>query len=145
MPNVTPFLWFNADLQEVTAFYARIFPDLRVEFLSPMNARFAIGNQEFMALNGGPQFKFNEAFSIFINCETQDEVDRLWTALIRDGGAEGRCGWLKDKFGLSWQVVPSVLGRYLGDADRAKADRVLQAMLKMNKLDISTLDAAYRG
>lgn len=145
MPNLTPFLWFNADLREVTEFYARIFPDLHVETLSPMSARFTMGGQEFMALNGGPRFRFNEAFSIFVTCETQDEIDRYWNALTVAGGEEGRCGWLKDKFGLSWQVIPNVLGSYLADQDRAKADRVLQAMLKMNKLDIAALHAAYHG
>jgi predicted 3-demethylubiquinone-9 3-methyltransferase (glyoxalase superfamily) len=104
-----------------------------------------LDGQEFMALNGGPQFKFNEAVSFFIRCETQDEVDHYWNKLSIDGGAEGQCGWLKDKFGLSWQVIPSTLGRYLSDRDRAKADRVMQAMRKMKKIDVAALDAAYAG
>ena len=110
-----------------------------------MSATFVLEGQEFMALNAGPQFKFNEAVSFFIRCETQDEVDYFWHKLTDDGGAEGRCGWLKDKFGLSWQVIPNALGQYLGDPDRAKADRAMQAMLKMKKIDIAALEASYVG
>ena len=108
-----------------------------------MSATFVLEGQEFMALNAGPQFKFNEAVSFFIRCETQDEVDYFWHKLTDDGGAEGRCGWLKDKFGLSWQVIPNALGQY--DPDRAKADRAMQAMLKMKKIDIAALEASYVG
>ena len=145
MQKITPFLWFDGKLEEVVKFYTTVFSNARVENLSPMSASFVIEGQEFMALNGGPQFKFNEAVSFFIRCETQDEVDYFWHKLTDDGGAESRCGWLKDRFGLSWQVIPNALGQYLGDRDRAKADRVMQAMLKMKKIDIATLEAAYAG
>ncbi|MBS1801951.1 MAG: VOC family protein [Acidobacteria bacterium] len=145
MQKITPFLWFNCDLLEVIEFYTRVFPKLRVESLNPMNASFEIEGQQFMALNAGPQFKFNEAVSFFIRCETQEEVDYYWRELISGGGAEGKCGWLKDKFGLSWQVIPNALGNYLGDKDRAKADRVMQAMFKMTRIEIAALNAAYEG
>lgn len=145
MQKVTPFLWFDGKLEEIVKFYTTVFTNARVLNVSPMNATFVIEGQEFMALNGGPQFKFNEAVSFFIRCETQDEVDAFWEKLTADGGAEGRCGWLKDKFGLSWQVIPDALGQYLSDPDRTKANRVMQAMLKMNKLDIATLESAYVG
>jgi predicted 3-demethylubiquinone-9 3-methyltransferase (glyoxalase superfamily) len=110
-----------------------------------MSATFEIEGQTFIAFNGGPRFQFNEAVSFFVRCEGQAEVDAYWAKLIADGGTEGRCGWLKDKFGLSWQVIPEQLGRYLGDPDRAKADRVLQAMLAMKKIVIAELDAAWAG
>ena len=143
MQKITPFLWFDGNIEEVVKFYTTVFPNVRVESLSPINATFVIDDQEFMALNGGPQFKFNEAVSFFIRCETQDEVDYFWQKLTNDGGVESRCGWLKDKFGLSWQVIPNILGQYLNDPDRTKANRVLQAMFKMTKLDIAALEAAY--
>ena len=145
MHKITPFLWFDGKLEEAVRFYTTVFSNSRVQNLNPMSATFVIEGQEFMALNGGPQFKFNEAVSFFIRCETQDEVDYFWHKLTNDGGGEGRCGWLKDKFGLSWQVIPSALGQYLGDRDRAKANRVMQAMLKMKKIDIAALEAAYVG
>ena len=145
MSKITPFLWFDRNLEDVVAFYQSVFADVRVQHLDQMTASFSIEGQDFMALNGGPQFKFNEATSFFIRCETQDEVDGYWRKLTADGGSEGRCGWLKDKFGLSWQVVPDALGKYLGDKDRAKAGRVMQAMMKMNKIDIAALEAACIG
>ena len=107
-----------------------------------MMATFELDGEKFHALNGGPQFKFNEALSLFVNCETQEEIDEMWSKLSA-GGEEGQCGWLKDKFGLSWQIVPPVLGQLMGDKDRVKANRVLQAMLKMRKIDIKTLKQAY--
>jgi predicted 3-demethylubiquinone-9 3-methyltransferase (glyoxalase superfamily) len=145
MQKITPFLWFDGKLEEAVKFYTTVFRNARVEDLSPMSATFVLEGQEFMALNGGPTFRFNEAVSFFVRCETQDEVDYFWDKLTHDGGAEGRCGWLKDKFGLSWQVIPNSLGQYLGDRDRAKADRVMQAMLKMKKIDIAALEAARVG
>jgi predicted 3-demethylubiquinone-9 3-methyltransferase (glyoxalase superfamily) len=145
MQKITPFLWFDGKLEEAVRFYTTVFRNARVDNLSSWSATFVLDGQEFMALNGGPQFKFNEAVSFFIRCETQDEVDHYWNKLSIDGGAEGQCGWLKDKFGLSWQVIPSTLGRYLSDRDRAKADRVMQAMRKMKKIDVAALDAAYAG
>jgi predicted 3-demethylubiquinone-9 3-methyltransferase (glyoxalase superfamily) len=137
--------WLDGKLKEAVTFYTTVFSNTRVKNLSPMSATFVIEGQEFMALNGGPQFKFNEAVSFFIRCETQAEVDDLWHKLTDDGGIEGRCGWLKDKFGLSWQVIPDALGRYLGDQDRAKAGRVMQAMTAMTKIDIAALEKAYVG
>ena len=145
MQKIVPFLWFDGKLEEATRFYLSVFKNARVLSLDSMSATFEIEGQEFMALNGGPMFKFNEAVSFFIRCESQDEVDDYWSKLTADGGAESRCGWLKDKFGLSWQVIPNELGSYLRDKDRTKADRVLQAMLKMKKIDVAGLDAAYRG
>jgi predicted 3-demethylubiquinone-9 3-methyltransferase (glyoxalase superfamily) len=142
MQKITPFLWFDGNVEEAVKFYTSVFKNARVISQNPMTATFEIEGQEFMALNGGPQFKFNEAVSFFIKCETQDEVDYHWNALTADGGREGKCAWLKDKFGVSWQVVPKALGRYLSDPDREKANRVMQAMLKMNKIIIADLDKA---
>ena len=143
MQKIIPFLWFDGNLEEAVDFYMTVFPNARVESKNPMTASFVIEGQEFMALNGGPQFKFNEAVSFFIRCETQAEIDYYWQHLAGSGGVEGRCGWLKDKFGLSWQVVPNVLAQYLGGPDRLRAQRVMQAMLSMTKLDIAALEAAY--
>lgn len=145
MQKITPFLWFDGRLEEAVKFYTSVFKNSRVISINPMTASFEIEGQQFMGLNGGPMFKFNEAVSFFIACETQDEVNYYWNALIADGGAESKCAWLKDKFGVSWQVVPNALGRYLGDSDGAKADRVMQAMLKMNKIVIAGLDKAAAG
>ena len=145
MQKITPFLWFDGKLEEAVNFYIAVFPNARVESISPMSATFMLEGQVFTAFNGGPQFKFNEAVSFSIQCETQDEVDYFWNKLTMDGGSESRCGWLKDKFGLFWQVTPNKPGQYLSDPDRAKANRVMQAMLKMTKIDISALEIAYIG
>jgi predicted 3-demethylubiquinone-9 3-methyltransferase (glyoxalase superfamily) len=145
MAKITPFLWFDGRLDEAVAFYTSVFKDAQVLSLNPMTASFVLAGQEFMGLNGGPMFQFNEAVSFFVRCETQAEVDYYWTALTAGGGQEGNCAWLKDRFGLSWQIVPTALGRYLGDPDRAKADRVMQAMRAMKKIIIADLDAAAAG
>ncbi len=145
MQKITPFLWFDGRLEEAVKFYTSVFKDSRVVSINPMSATFVIEGQEFMGLNGGPMFTFNEAVSFFIRCETQAEVDYYWSVLTADGGAESKCAWLKDKFGVSWQVVPSALGRYLGDADREKANRVMQAMMKMSKIVIADLERAAAG
>ncbi len=145
MAKITPFLWFDGKVEEAVRFYASVFKKTVVTSLSPMSATFEIEGQPLIAFNGGPQFTFNEAVSLMIQCETQDEVDDYWSKLTADGGAEQPCGWVKDKYGLSWQVIPAVLGRYLGDKDRVKSQRVMQAMLKMKKIDIAALDAAYAG
>jgi predicted 3-demethylubiquinone-9 3-methyltransferase (glyoxalase superfamily) len=145
MQKITPFLWFAGNLEEAVNYYTTVFPNAHVESINPMTATFVIEGQEFMALNGGPQFKFSEAVSFFIRCETQAEIDYFWQRLTADGGVESQCGWLKDKFGLCWQVVPNVLGRYLGGPDREGAQRVMQSMLKMTKFDIAALEAAYEG
>lgn len=148
MQKITPFLWFDSQAEEAMNFYLSIFKNSEVLSTMPgpggsvMGVTFRINGQELIAFNGGPHFKLNEAFSLFVNCETQGEIDELWEKLS-EGGEKSRCGWLKDKFGLSWQLVPPVLGEMLQDKDTAKANRVLQAMLKMDKLDISVLKQAY--
>lgn len=138
MQKITPFLWFDGKAQEAMKFYVSIFKNSKI--LSPN--RFQLDGQEFLVLDGGPQFTFTPAISFFVNCETQQEVDDLWEKLS-EGGEKGRCGWLKDKYGLSWQVIPSDLGKMLGDKDPEKAKRVAQAMLQMNKIDIKCLKQAY--
>jgi len=138
MQKITPFLWFDGRAEEAMKFYVSIFKNSKI-----MGAnRFQLHGQEFMVLNGGPQFTFTPAISFFVNCETQGEVDELWEKLS-EGGEKGRCGWLKDKFGLSWQIIPSGLGKMLHDKDSDKAKRVLQAMLQMNKIEIKGLQQAY--
>jgi predicted 3-demethylubiquinone-9 3-methyltransferase (glyoxalase superfamily) len=151
MQKITPFLWFNDKAEEAMHFYVSIFRNSKVGTVTRagpggpvFSVTFTLDGQEFYALNGGPMYKFTPAISLFVNCETQPEVDELWRKLT-DGGAEQPCGWLTDRYGLSWQIVPSVLGRLLGDQDRAKADRAMQAMLRMKKLDIAGLQRAYDG
>jgi len=142
MPEITPFLWFDAPLEEPIAYYRSIFPDMRVQSQSSGSAEFEIEGQRFMALNGGPKYSFNEAISFFIECEDQEEVDYYWDRLTADGGEESMCGWLKDRYGLSWQVIPKALIRYLGDPDREKAGRARDAMLEMGRIDVAALDRA---
>ena len=155
--NITPFLWFDDNLDDALRFYTAVFPDAVVEEVtrygpagpgpegSVMTATFRLAGQTLMGLNGGPHFSFTEAISLFVSVDTQEEVDRLWSTLTADGGQESQCGWLKDKFGLSWQIVPTVLGRLLGSADPAAAGRAMQAMMQMRKLDIAALQAAHDG
>ena len=149
MKKITPFLWFDNQAEEAMNFYVSIFKNSRVLGVTPgpngiaQSVTFELEGQEFMALNAGPQFKFNEAISFFVSCKTQEEVDELWEKLTADDGEEGRCGWLKDKYGLSWQIIPTALGELLGDPDSEKAGRALQAMLQMNKIDIQGLRQAY--
>ena len=138
MQKVTPFLWFDGQAAEAMTFYVSIFKNSEIV----SGNRFQLDGQEFMVLNGGPQFKFTPAISLFVNCETQQEVDDLWEKLS-EGGEKGRCGWLKDKFGLSWQVIPSILGKMLHDKDAEKAKSVMKAMLQMNKIDIKILQQEY--
>ena len=150
MPKITPFLWFDTQAEEAMNFYASIFKRSKVISVNRaqgrvMSVEFELEGQRFMALNAGPQFTFNEAVSFFVGCETQQEIDDLWAKLTADGGSPGRCGWLKDKFGLSWQIIPNALGEMLGDKDPAKAKRAMDAMLQMNKLDVSTLQRAFDG
>jgi predicted 3-demethylubiquinone-9 3-methyltransferase (glyoxalase superfamily) len=148
MQRITPFLWFDGKAEEAMKFYVSIFKNSKIvsTMAGPdgkvLTGTFQLEGQQFMALNGGPQFKFTEAMSLFVNCETQAEVDELWNKLTA-GGAESQCGWLKDKFGLSWQIIPSTLGRLLGDKDRVKANRAMQAMLQMKKIDIARLQQAF--
>ena len=153
MPKITPFLWFDGRAEEGMNFYVSIFKNSKVGTVSRygdagpgpkgsvMSATFTLEGQEFMALNGGPMFTFSPAISFFVSCQTQAEVDDLWEKLSA-GGEKSRCGWLKDKFGVSWQIIPSVLGELLADKDPAKSRRVMQAMLKMAKLDIEALRQA---
>ena len=145
MTSITPFLWFDNNVPEAVAFYKSVFPNAKVEVVNDFMATFELEGQRFNALNGGPKYKFNEAVSFFVSVESQEEVDYFWNRLIADGGEELQCGWLKDKFGLSWQVVPTALGRYLSDPDRKKADRAMQAMMKMQKIIIADLEKAYAG
>jgi predicted 3-demethylubiquinone-9 3-methyltransferase (glyoxalase superfamily) len=145
MQKITTFLWFNTQAEEAANFYVSIFKNSKVLSVNPMTVTFQLEGQSFMALNGGPQFKFTEAISLFVDCDTQAEVDDYWKKLTAGGGSESQCGWLKDKYGLSWQIVPKHLGRMLNDKDQVKANRALQAMLKMKKIDIAQLEAAFRG
>jgi predicted 3-demethylubiquinone-9 3-methyltransferase (glyoxalase superfamily) len=138
MQKITPFLWFDGKANEAMKFYVSVFKNSKI--LSPMT--FQLDGQEFFAFNGGPHFTFTPAISLFVNCETQQEVDELWEKLS-EGGEKGQCGWLKDKFGLSWQVIPSVLGTLLQDKDPQRAARVRDAMLQMSKIDISALRQAH--
>ena len=154
MNKITPFLWFDDKAEEAMNFYCSIFKNSKVGSISRygeagpgpkgtvMSATFELNGQEFMALNGGPVFTFTPAISFFVNCETQEEVDELWEKLSADG-EEGQCGWLKDKYGLSWQIVPSSLGEYLNGNDTEKSHRAMEAMLQMKKLDIHKLKQAY--
>jgi predicted 3-demethylubiquinone-9 3-methyltransferase (glyoxalase superfamily) len=154
MPKITPFLWFDNNAEEAINFYTSIFKNSKVGNVtrygdagpgpkgSVMMATFEIEGQEFMALNGGPHFKFTEAISMFVNLDTQQEVDELWEKLSA-GGQKSRCGWLKDKFGLSWQIIPKALGELMGDKDPRKSQSVMNAMLQMGKIDIARLKEAY--
>jgi predicted 3-demethylubiquinone-9 3-methyltransferase (glyoxalase superfamily) len=156
MHKITTFLTFNDRAEEAVDLYTSVFKDSRIVSTTYygdagpgpkgmlMSATFELAGQRFMALNGGPPFTFAMGISLFVNCESQEEVDDLWEKLS-EGGEKGRCGWLKDKFGVSWQIIPSVLGRFLGDKDPKKSQRVLNAMLQMNKLDIAGLTRAYEG
>jgi predicted 3-demethylubiquinone-9 3-methyltransferase (glyoxalase superfamily) len=150
MPTITPFLWFDTQAEEAMNFYTSIFQRSKVLSVSRaqgrvMSVTFELEGQKFMALNAGPHHTFNEAVSFFVGCETQQEIDRFWALLTADGGSPGRCGWLKDKFGLSWQIIPNALGQMLSDSDPAKAQRTLEAMLQMNKLELARLKAAHGG
>ena len=157
MKKISPFLWFDDQAEEAMNFYVSVFKNSKVLSISRygnegpgqagkvMTVSFELNGQEFTALNGGPQhFGFSEAISFFVNCENQEEVDFLWGKLT-EGGEPGPCGWLKDKYGLSWQIVPTALGELLGDKDQARAGRVMQAMLKMSKIDVAGLRQAYEG
>jgi predicted 3-demethylubiquinone-9 3-methyltransferase (glyoxalase superfamily) len=156
MPQIAPFLWFDGKTDEAVNVYTSIFPNSRITNVSRygdagpgpkgsiMSATFELDGRQFMALNGGPMFQFTPAISFFVHCETQDEIDRYW-ARLSEGGQGQQCGWLTDRFGVSWQIVPTILGRYLTDPDPEKANRVMQAMLRMVKLDIGGLQQAYDG
>ena len=143
--KITTFLWFDDNAAAAAQFYVSIFKNSRIVSASPMAVNFQLEGQQFTGLNGGPRFTFTEAISLFVSCETQREVDDLWSKLTADGGEESMCGWLKDKYGLSWQIIPTALLRGLSDPDRGTAQRVMQAMLTMRKIDIAALERARRG
>ena len=157
MKKVTPFLWYDGKAEEAIKLYTSLIPNSRIVNISywpagspfppdqVMAATFELDGQAFYAFDAGPAFKFNEAVSLFVDCRDQDEVDRYWDALTADGGAESQCGWLKDKFGMSWQIVPSGMMEMLRDKDTAKAGRAMQAMMKMKKIIIADIRAAYEG
>src|SRR3989442_11179531 len=152
--KITPFLWFDNNAEEAAQFYTSIFKNSKILDISRygdagpgpkgsvMVVKFQIAGQEVTALNGGPRFKFSEAFSFVVNCESQQEIDEYWRKLTSGGGEESMCGWLKDKFGFSWQIIPAKLGKLMSQKDPQKANRVMQALLKMKKLDIATLEQA---
>ena len=154
MPKISPFLWFDTQAEEAANFYVSIFSNSKILNISRygepapeagasvMTVVFQLDGQEFVALNGGTLFKFTEAISLIVNCKTQEEVDTYWAKLL-EGGEESRCGWLKDKYGLSWQIIPTLLGEMLSDPNRQKAKRVMEAMLKMKKIEIAELKRAY--
>ncbi len=141
--KVTPFLWFNNQAEEAAKLYCSIFKNSKIINSHPMMATFELDGQKFMAANFGPHFQFNEAISLFVTCESQEEVDYFWDRLTADGGKEGRCGWLKDKFGLSWQIVPTEFMKLASGTNPAKSQRVMDAMQQMNKMDIKKLQEAY--
>lgn len=158
MPALTPSLWFDGCAEEAARFYVSVFPDSRVEEVtrSPgdnpsvragevLLVTFTLSGQRFTGINGGPQFRFTEAISFAIDCADQSEADRYWDTLTADGGVPGQCGWLRDRFGLSWQVVPREVGDYLGGSDPAGAARAMEAMLQMGRLDVAAMRAAYEG
>jgi predicted 3-demethylubiquinone-9 3-methyltransferase (glyoxalase superfamily) len=140
--KITPFLWYDTQALEAAKFYGTIFKKSKILNASPLVVTFELEGQKFMALNGGPQFKFTEAFSLFVECESQEEVDELWEKLST-GGEKSQCGWLKDKYGLSWQVVPSILMKLMSDPDPKKSQRVMDAIMKMQKIEIHKLQEAY--
>ena len=150
MSKITPCLWFDGEAEEAARFYVSLLPESRVDHVqknvtdSPAGKAGTLAGQRFLALNGGTRFEYTHAISFMVDCADQAEVDRLWDALS-DGGSVERCGWLKDRYGVSWQIVPSVLPQLLGDSDPVKAQRVMQAMLQMVKLDIAGLEAAHAG
>jgi predicted 3-demethylubiquinone-9 3-methyltransferase (glyoxalase superfamily) len=156
-PGFSTFLWFDQQAEEAVRFYTSLFPNARITRTarwgeggpapkgSVMTVAFELGGQVFTALNGGPHYHFTPAVSIVVSCETQEEIDRYWAALIADGGKAGQCGWLEDRFGLSWQIVPTRLGELLTDADPARAARVGQAMMSMGKIELATLLRAHQG
>lgn len=148
---ITPYLWFDDQAEEAMQFYVSLFPDSKIVGLNRgpdgnvFTGTFELAGREFMALNAGPRFKFTEAISMFVSVDTQQDIDLLWDKLTADGGEESMCGWLKDKYGLSWQIIPTVLGELLGNEDREKANRAMQAMLGMRKIDIAGLTSAFEG
>ena len=157
MQKITPYLWFDGKAEEAVNFYVSLFQNSKIENVSyygegmpypagtAMAIQFQLEGQQFIALNGGPQFHFTEAISFLVSCETQEEIDKFWNALTANGGEESMCGWLKDKYGLSWQIIPPILGELIGGNDPEKAGRAMQAMLQMKKIEIDKLKQGYEG
>ncbi|GAA3240672.1 VOC family protein [Actinocorallia longicatena] len=157
MQKITTYLWFDGKAEEAAEFYASLFGDAKILDVqrwgdggpypagTAMIVEFQLAGQRFLALNGGPQFTFTEAVSLYVSCETQDEVDELWSKFTADGGEESQCGWLKDRFGLSWQIIPTALPELISGPDQAGAQRAMQAMLGMQKIDVRVLQQAYDG
>ena len=155
--KVTPFLWLDTQAEAAANFYVSLFADAKIVDVarwgagspypegSVMSATVDLAGQQYILFNGGPHYQLNESFSLFVSCEDQAEVDHFWNALVADGGAPIQCGWLKDRFGVTWQIVPKALMRLLGDKDRAKAGRVMQSMMEMVKLDVAELERAAAG
>ena len=155
MQGISPFLWFNTEAEEAANFYTSIFPNSKIKQVTrfgegapvpkgtPMVVAFELDGREFLALNGGPMFKFSEAVSFVITCDNQEEIDHYWSKLTSDGGQESKCGWLKDKYGLSWQVVPASIGRLMSDPQRG--GRVMAEVMKMKKLDLKKMEEAFAG
>ncbi len=144
MQTITPFLWYDGKAEEAARLYTSIFPNSKIKAASPMSAEFTLDGQDFIAFNGGPHYQFTPAVSLFVHCKDQAEVDYYWNKL-GEGGREDRCGWLQDRFGLSWQIIPRILGELLRHEDPATAKRAMDAMLQMQKIDIAKLEAAARG
>jgi predicted 3-demethylubiquinone-9 3-methyltransferase (glyoxalase superfamily) len=154
MPRITPNLWFDTDAKDAADFYVAVFPNSEITSVSHYGdsagaragtvlvVNFKLDGQPYTAINGGPEFTFSEAISLSISCADQNEVDHYWNALTKDGGQESQCGWLKDRYGLSWQVIPKALGELLGDPDPGRSQRAMQAMLQMRKIDVAALRAA---
>jgi predicted 3-demethylubiquinone-9 3-methyltransferase (glyoxalase superfamily) len=138
--SIYPCLWFDGQSKAAADFYCSVFPNSKIISQNPMVVIFELNGKKFMALNGGPQFKFNEAVSFVVNCDNQDEIDHYWNKLTADGGEESNCGWLKDKYGVSWQIVPTILGKLMSDPERSQ--RVINAFMKMKKFDIKKLEEA---
>ena len=157
MQKITPFLWFDDQAEEAINFYLSVFKNSKIINESRQGgegpgkpgklftATFQLEGQQFMALNAGPMYKFTPAISLFVDCVNQAEVDQLWSRLLEGGGEESRCGWLTDRFGLSWQIIPQAMSRYLGDPDPVRAGRAMQAMMQMVKIDVAALEKAWQG
>jgi len=156
MKKITPFLWYDADAEEAARFYTSLFPHSKIDQIthygeggpgpkgSVMTVKFQLNGQDFIALNGGPHFRFNEAISLTVPCESQEEIDEYWEKLS-EGGAESQCGWLKDRYGLSWQIVPAKMGEWMDEKDPERAKRVFQALMQMKKIDMNELKAIHEG
>ena len=143
--KISPFLMFDGPVDELAKFYVSVFPNSEVKSANPMSATIVANGTEILMFNGGPHFTFTSGISLFVKCKDQAEVDLYWNKFLAGGGREDNCGWLQDKWGVSWQIIPDALGRYLGDANREKANRALQAMLKMKKIIVADLDAAFNS